>query len=77
MRTGSSARMRRIISCRWIWEARPTIRVTYWPKSRMTADGWNADVKDELEAILARQVFRPGAAGGSAAGDRGGLDGGL
>ncbi len=22
----------------------------------MTADGWNADVKDELEAILARQV---------------------
>jgi hypothetical protein len=27
-----------------------------WPERRTTADGWNADVKDELEAVLARQV---------------------
>jgi hypothetical protein len=27
-----------------------------WPEPRAAADGWNADVKDELEAVLARQV---------------------
>ena len=27
-----------------------------WPEPRATADGWNADVKDELEAVLARLV---------------------
>jgi hypothetical protein len=27
-----------------------------WPEPRATVDGWNADVKDELEAVLARQV---------------------
>jgi hypothetical protein len=27
-----------------------------WPEPRATANGWNADEKDELEAVLARQV---------------------
>jgi hypothetical protein len=27
-----------------------------WPEPRVSADGWNADVKDELEAVLARMV---------------------
>jgi hypothetical protein len=27
-----------------------------WPEPRTTADGWNADLKDELEAVLARLV---------------------
>ena len=27
-----------------------------WPEPRETADGWNADRKDELEAVLARLV---------------------
>src|SRR5271165_3102264 len=27
-----------------------------WPEPRTTMDGWNADLKDELEAVLARQV---------------------
>ena len=27
-----------------------------WPEPRATADGWNADVKDELEAVLSRLV---------------------
>jgi|HubBroStandDraft_4_1064222.scaffolds.fasta_scaffold59061_4 hypothetical protein len=27
-----------------------------WPQPRATADGWNADLKDELEAVLARRV---------------------
>jgi hypothetical protein len=33
-----------------------------WPEPRATADGWNADVKDELEAVLSRLVCTgPGA----------------
>jgi hypothetical protein len=28
-----------------------------WPEPRAPADGWNADVKDELEAVLARQLI--------------------
>jgi hypothetical protein len=27
-----------------------------WPEPRATADGWNADLKDELEAVLASLV---------------------
>jgi hypothetical protein len=27
-----------------------------WPEPRATTDGWNADVKDELEAVLVRRV---------------------
>jgi hypothetical protein len=27
-----------------------------WPEPRTTTDGWNADVKDELEAVLSRMV---------------------
>jgi hypothetical protein len=27
-----------------------------WPEPRVSADGWNADLKDELEAVLARSV---------------------
>jgi hypothetical protein len=27
-----------------------------WPEPRVTPDGWNADLKDELEAVLSRQV---------------------
>ncbi len=27
-----------------------------WPEPRATTDGWNADLKDELGAVLARQV---------------------
>jgi hypothetical protein len=27
-----------------------------WPEPRTTADGWSADLKDELEAVLARLV---------------------
>jgi hypothetical protein len=27
-----------------------------WPEPRAAADGWNADVKDELEAVLSRLV---------------------
>ncbi len=27
-----------------------------WPEPRETADGWNADCKDELEAVMARLV---------------------
>jgi hypothetical protein len=27
-----------------------------WPEPRSTPDGWNADLKDELEAVLSRLV---------------------
>jgi hypothetical protein len=27
-----------------------------WPQPRVSADGWNADLKDELESVLARLV---------------------
>jgi hypothetical protein len=30
-----------------------------WPEPRATADGWNADVKDELEAVLSRRSDAP------------------
>ena len=31
-------------------------RRNLWPEPRFPADGWNADVKDELEAVLPRLV---------------------
>jgi hypothetical protein len=31
-----------------------------WPEPRATADGWNADLKDELEAVLSRLVCSAG-----------------
>jgi hypothetical protein len=34
----------------------PTDSRNLWPEPRVTADGWNADLKDELEATLARLV---------------------
>lgn len=34
----------------------PTDPRNLWPEPRVAADGWNADLKDELEAVLARLV---------------------
>jgi hypothetical protein len=34
----------------------PTDTRNLWPEPRVPADGWGADRKDELEAVLARLV---------------------
>jgi hypothetical protein len=52
----TSARTRRTTSCRWGSEARPCDPRNLWPEPRATAGGWNADVKDDLEAVLSRLV---------------------
>ncbi len=50
MQTGTSAHTRRTTWCRWGWGGAPYDPRNLWPEPRATADGWNADVKDELEA---------------------------
>jgi hypothetical protein len=34
----------------------PTDPHNLWPEPRLSPDGWNADLKDELEGVLARLV---------------------
>jgi len=38
------------------WGRAPCPTLAGWPEPRTTTDGWNADVKDELEAVLSRMV---------------------